>query len=67
MMSLGVPAGAITPNQIWKSYSGKPASANVGTSGKLASRFLPVMAIGLSLPARMCGSEVTGVSKLSWT
>src|SRR6516225_4607219 len=39
MTSRGVPAGAIRPNQIEVSKSGMPASAMVGTFGKMPGRF----------------------------
>src|SRR5215211_9197297 len=38
MASPGVPAGATNPNQPIDSYPGSPASANVGTSGKVVTR-----------------------------
>src|SRR5687768_3378643 len=40
----GVPAGAKTPNQTLASYPGTPASATVGTSGRIALRFAGVTA-----------------------
>ena len=58
-MSLGVAAGASTPNQVPMLKSFRPASCSVGTSGSALERVAVVTASGRSLPALMCGS--TGV------
>ena len=51
MIGFGVAAGAMSPSQIRPSYPATPDSATVGTSGVTVERFLPVVAIALSLPA----------------
>src|SRR5580692_4651231 len=56
MMSLGVPAGATTAVQVEPSTSGNPASAMVGTSGKLGDRSLPVTASACRPPDLINGS-----------
>jgi hypothetical protein len=47
---LGVPAGAIRPNQPEFSKPGKPLSATVGTSGSILDRSALVTASARSLP-----------------
>src|SRR5262245_49184659 len=51
MISRGVPAGAMRPNQIEVSKSGMPASAMVGTFGKMPGRFDAADARARSEPA----------------
>jgi len=50
-ISRGVPAGAMRPNQIEVSKSGTPASAMVGTFGKMPGRFDAADARARSEPA----------------
>ena len=58
----GVLAGATMPYQFSVSRFGMPTSAVVGTSGALGTRCGAPTAIGLSLPALICGSS-TGRSR----
>src|SRR5256712_4839592 len=51
----GVAFGTIRPYQVPEKYSGMPASATVGTSGKAGDRVAPPTASARSLPARTCG------------
>jgi len=55
-MGAGKPRGATTPIQT-ASKPCLPSSASVGVSGSTASRRVPVMASGRSLPARICGNK----------
>ena len=50
-MSVGVPAGATTPNQPRTSKSGQPCSAMGTTSGSARERSFEVMPMGRSVPA----------------
>ena len=61
--SLGVPAGASTPNQVPMSKSFRPTSASVGTSGRADERRPVLTASARSLPALMWGSTGVMVSK----
>src|SRR5690606_41033557 len=56
-ISAGVPAGAHMAYQVETSYSGTPASAAVGTSGKVGERCADATANGRIVPARMCDAE----------
>src|SRR5262249_61023076 len=47
-VGLGVPAGAASANQPETLYSGRPASALVGVSGRAASRLSPATASGVA-------------------
>ena len=62
----GVPRGAPTPAQVPASYPGT-VSAIVGTSGSRLNRSCPSTPSALSLPLRMCGSDVTITSKPTCT
>src|SRR5262249_1493201 len=53
----GVFAGATMPYQFSVCKLAIPASTVVGTSGALATRCVVPTAIGLSLPALICGSS----------
>ena len=55
---MGVPCGAVRPTQNRTSYPGRPASATVGMSGNVRSRFGPVTASPISRPCRT--SSCTG-------
>ena len=55
-MAGGVPAGAIRPNQPTALYSGMPASAMVGTSGRAGERLSPPTASARTDPASMNGT-----------
>ncbi len=57
----GVPTGAMTPHQFVASAPGNPASANVGTSGSAARRFLPPTPSARSLPLRTWGMFCTAL------
>ena len=54
----GVPAGAMKPTHkvAWKPFT--PASSSVGTSGRMAERFLPVVAMARTNPAWIIGAMV---------
>ena len=54
----GVFAGATMPYQFSVCRFGMPASVVVGTSGALGTRASAPTAIGLSLPALICGSKI---------
>src|ERR1700719_737889 len=56
VMSFGVPAGTTTAVQVAPSTSGKPASAMVGTSGKVGDRVLPVTASARRSPFLISGT-----------
>ena len=58
MTSCGVPEGTMIELQLETSTPGKPASANVGTSGSSGDRFGVVTTSGLSWPERISGSAV---------
>ena len=51
----GVPAGARTPHQLIDLYPGTPASAMVGTSGRIELRTDPPVPSALSFPDLMWG------------
>src|SRR5262249_16448503 len=53
----GVFAGANNPYQLSATVSGKPCSGSVATSGNSGLRLAEAAPIGLSLPARICGSS----------
>lgn len=67
----GVPAGARIPHQLIDSYPGTPASAIVGTSGRIALRFAPPVPRALSFPDVMWGSaavrEQMKAGYFNWT
>ena len=54
----GVPAGAMKPTHsvAWK--PGTPDSSSVGTLGRMAERFLPVVAMARTKPAWIIGAMV---------
>src|SRR5690606_5320503 len=56
-ISAGVPAGAHIAYQVDTSYSGTPASATVGTSGKDGERSAEATANGWMEPARICEAD----------
>ena len=58
MMSFGVSFGTHSPYQSEAKKPGSPASSAVGISGDDGSRALPVIAKGLTLPAREQRPEV---------
>jgi len=60
MMSFGVPLGAKSAFQVKISNPDNPASSAVGMFGAEGMRLLPVTAYALIVPARTCGSAVTG-------
>ncbi len=66
-IAAGIPAGAITPNQIIISKPGTPASSIVGTSGSAGCRSRADTASGLALPDWMCGTMVPTPSKMIGT
>ena len=53
-MGAGVPARTAITYQLMTWASAKPASANVGTSGRVASRLSPRTASARSLPFWTC-------------
>jgi len=55
----GTPAGAIRPQLPVTSNAGRPASANVGTSGRNGERAFPVCASARSLPPFTSGIAAT--------
>ena len=55
MTSGGVPSGAISPNQMLVSKSGRPASAMVGRFGAMLGRLLAAEARPLRAPDSICG------------
>jgi hypothetical protein len=65
-MSFGVPDGAIRPNQMLASRSGRPTSATVGTSGNTLPRFGAAHASAFSVPALMCGSTTDTAENMIW-
>ena len=56
MMFDGVPAGATRPHHEPTSYPGSPASATVGTSGKMRDRRALATASARNAPAFTCGT-----------
>ena len=66
-MAGGVFAGASSPNIDVTTKSGKPASAAVGISGKLADRVGSVTASGRKPPDLMWGSAAGMVSIIACT
>ena len=62
----GVAAGATTPYQVPVSKPGRPDSAIVGTSGRMATRLSDDTASGRILPAFTCGIRVTMLSNCAW-
>src|SRR2546430_3745680 len=62
----GVPLGSIRPYQVPEKYSGMPASATVGTSGRAGERLVPPTASARSFPARTCGSGPCNGVKFPW-
>ena len=61
-----MPAGAIRPNQMLASSSGRPTSATVGRSGSTPERFGAAQASALSVPALMCGSTIDTAENMTW-
>src|SRR5215831_5854075 len=59
------PGGADNENQVVATRSGKPSSANVGTSGKPGRRLLAVTAIGYTAPASTWAWAVVQVTEAS--
>ena len=64
MISRRVPAGTNRPTITSASWSEKPSSAMVGTSGSSGERRVLVMASGRSLPARNCGTPAHIIGEL---
>ena len=65
--SCGVPFFARMPYQVENSKPGRPASADVGTSGSAGTRFGAVIARPRSLPPAICGAEVPSPSNATGT
>jgi hypothetical protein len=65
MTSGGVPAGAISPYQTYKSKPGNPDSATVGNFGSSADLAAVLTARYLSFPACTCGPVVGHASKMT--
>src|SRR5262249_54344099 len=55
----GTPAGAPSPDQSSNLYFGRPASAEVGVAGRIASRLSPATASAIALLA-VIGPETLG-------
>jgi len=59
----GVPAGAISANQVCATTSSTPASASVGTFGRSDRRGGTVRASGRRLPETICGMTAGASTK----
>src|SRR6478609_10158730 len=63
MTVFGVAAGATSPYQLFDTNPFTPASAMVGTEGRVADRFIVVTPRALNLPPWICGTAVTPLEK----
>ena len=62
----GVAFGAMRPTQSVATKPGAPASAKVGTSGRIGDRVLPLVPIGRTRPPLINGAMVGTESNRSW-
>src|SRR5689334_19992799 len=65
-IGFGVPAGAMKPTQSVALKPGTPASAIVGTSGKVVDRVLPLVPSARTRPALIIGAIVGTESNRIW-